>query len=185
MNLWRNYVWMAAGVSALSLVVAFTAKPLLAQIRASLMQNVDEPGRTPYMSFASSTGCALKDACIARFAPIPMGKRLVATNITGTVQVQTPGLLRGADLVFHRLMAIQIYSIPTLLQTGVFNGGSTNIVGINAPLGLYIDGPDQPTLNVVTSSVLSTDFGSLGLSVALSGYLVDCSAAGSCAAIVQ
>ncbi len=52
MNRWKNYVWMAAGVAALTVVGAFTAKPLLAQIKAALVQNVDEPGRIPYQSSA-------------------------------------------------------------------------------------------------------------------------------------
>jgi hypothetical protein len=49
MNQRNSYVWAAVGLAALSVLVGgFTAKPLLAQIRAALVQNRDEPARQPF-----------------------------------------------------------------------------------------------------------------------------------------
>jgi len=77
---------MVAGLAALTAVGSYTAKPLLAQIKAALVENIDEPGRNPYSSTVavnpgkcgvSSTGCVLF------FVAVPAGKRLVVTNIIG------------------------------------------------------------------------------------------------------
>jgi hypothetical protein len=110
MNRWENYVWMAAGAAALTVVGAFTAKPLLAQIKAALVQNVDEPGRIPYQSSAvfaqGSPGCAGPGCfsctgtfCALSFTQIPSNKRLVVTGVFGKVYVNTPGVLEPIQLL--------------------------------------------------------------------------------------
>jgi hypothetical protein len=175
MTRWKNYVWMAAGISALGVICAFTAKPLLAQIRAALVQNVDEPGRTPYLSYVNPIDCS-GTTCHFLFAPIPAGKRLVATNITGRVLLQTPGILSFVTIYFS---GVEPLDIPSFLETGVVDGN--NQIGINATTGLFVDGPDQPQLLLANT----TGFNSSGTTIALSGYLVDCSSPGSCAPVVR
>jgi hypothetical protein len=175
MAYWKNYVWMAAGISALAIVCTFTAKPLLAQIRAALVQNVDEPGRTPYMSSAATFGCT---ACTLQFKPVPAGKRLVTNNITGLIALETPGVVSFACLE-SRTNPQLTYCVPTVLQTGVF--GVANHVGINAAIAAFFDGPDTPQLELS----LTTNTINASLPIVLSGYLVDCSSSGSCAAILQ
>jgi hypothetical protein len=123
MNRWKNYVWMAAGVSALTVVGSFTAKPLLAQIKAALVQNVDEPARNPYQeaaSFSQGSGCS-GAFCNVYFSTVPTGKRLVITNVTGVVYVESPGVLQPLTLVHDGASAPTMF-IPTVQQAGTFAG---------------------------------------------------------------
>jgi hypothetical protein len=184
---------MAAGAAALCAVGAFTAKPLMAQIKAAFVQNVDEPGRIPYESvifFAQGgSGCTgascascTGNFCTLNFAPVPNNKRLVVTSILGQAYVDTPGVLKPAQLgsIFF----------PTVLQTGTFPGVlgvTTNIIGVNVtgPLVTAIDGGITPTINLVSTTPFSTSNGATNGQITVIGYLVDCSAAGSCALIVR
>jgi hypothetical protein len=193
MNRWKSYVWMAAGLAALALACAFTARPLLAQIKAAFVQNVDEPGRIPYQSvvfFAQGGGgcsgpsCAscAGDFCTLNFAPVPNNKRLVVTSVIGLVYVDTPGVLKPIQLgsVF----------IPTVLQAGTFPGVvgvQTNIFGVNATGSLVspIDGGNTPSINMVSTAQFSNSNGATNGQMTVTGYLVDCTAAGSCALIVR
>ena len=176
---WKNYVWMAAGLSALSLVAAFTARPLLAQIRAALVQNVDEPGRTPYLSTADLSSCGGFNVCDGLFATVPAGKRLVATNLTGLIYLETPGVISSG------CVAGGTTCFPTVLQAGVFSG-ALNAVGMNVTLDVFIDGPAQPSILLQgTTNFVIFPKGVVGEAITLSGYLVDCASPGSCAAIVH
>ena len=104
MNRWKNYLWMVAGLAALAVVGAFTAKPLLAQIKAAFVQNVDEPGRNPFHVVRyfglSSSGfqCDSNNTCTASFGVVPTGKRLVVTNVSGLVFAATPGVVAYAEI---------------------------------------------------------------------------------------
>jgi hypothetical protein len=161
----------------LGAIGTFTAKPLLAQIRAVLVQNVDEPGRTPYLSFADLSTCFKLVPCVAPFGPLPSGKRLVATNITGEVFLETPGTILSACL-----FPATYYCFPTVQQIAVTGGPGP--IGINVGISLFMDGPAQPSVFFRSTSIFEfSAFGDQG--VALSGYLVDCSSPGSCAATVH
>jgi hypothetical protein len=193
MNRYQNYLWMAAGVAALATVGSFTAKPLVAQIKAAFVENVDEPGRIPYQSvifFAqggqgcSGPSCAscVGDFCTLNFTPVPNNKRLVVTSILGQVYVDSPGVLKPIQLgsIF----------IPTVLQAGIFPGVlgvNTSIFGINATGSLLtpIDGGNIPTINMVSTAPFSGSTGSTNGQMTVTGYLVDCSVTGSCALIVH
>jgi hypothetical protein len=82
---------LLACASGLALLVAlghFGAKPLMAQIRAALVKNVDEPGRTPYQSTASCS-VDLIGECFANFATVPAGKRLIVQHLSGVMNCST------------------------------------------------------------------------------------------------
>jgi hypothetical protein len=182
----------AAGMAALTALGTFTAKPLLAQIKAAFVQNVDEPGRIPYQSSAvfsqGGGGCTGPNCfscsgnrCTVNFAPVPGSKRLVVTSVLGFAYVDTPGVLQPIQL--GNLF------IPTLLQTGTFPGvlgASSNIVGVNTTGSLLtaIDGGNTPTINLVSTTPFSPSNGPTNGQITVSGYLVDCSAPGWCALIV-
>jgi hypothetical protein len=193
MNRWNRTVCILAAISTLAAVGTFTAKPLMAQIKAALVQDIDEPGRIPYQSIAvfsqGGGGCVGPNCfscsgnlCSLNFAPVPSNKRLVVTSVLGEVYVDTPGVLQPIQLgrVF----------IPTVLQTGTFPGagaGSDNIIGINAAASMLtpIDGGNIPTINMVSTTPFSASNGLTNGQMTITGYLVDCSAVGSCSAIVS
>lgn len=67
----------AGGLALLALLGHFYAKPLLAQVRAALTQNVDEPGRNPFKV------SLLSDASGTASFTVPAGKRYVIEDISG------------------------------------------------------------------------------------------------------
>ncbi len=193
MNRWTKLVCVLIAVSTLAAVGTFTAKPLMAQIKAALVESVDEPGRIPYESTVlfskGGGGCAGPNCfscsngfCIVTFGTVPSNKRLVVTSVLGQVYVDTPGVLQPIQLN-HIL-------IPTILQTGTFGGaagGSDNIVGINAAGSMLtaIDGGGSPSVTMVSTTPFSASNGTNMGQITIIGYLVDCSAVGSCAAIAR
>src|SRR5258708_651380 len=99
MNRWKNYVWLAAGVAAIAVVGSFTARPVIAQIKAAFVQNVNEPGLNPYQYYVSfkqgfvfpnGAGACNGAICSFTLPAVPAGKRLVVTNITGNIFVDNP-----------------------------------------------------------------------------------------------
>jgi hypothetical protein len=78
----KNSLLMGAAILAvLSALAHFNAKPLLAQIRAALVKNIDEPGRSPYQSVSHGTP-GTPTFCVTEFAPIPPNKRLVVEHLS-------------------------------------------------------------------------------------------------------
>jgi hypothetical protein len=79
----KNKLLTFAGALALLATLGhFYAKPLLAQVRAALVQNVDDPGRIPYQGVRA---CFFQsnNFCTVNFPPVPAGKRLVITHVSG------------------------------------------------------------------------------------------------------
>ncbi len=179
----QSYIWMAAGLTSLALIAGFTAKPLLAQIKAALVENIDEAGRSPYQStlvFSRNTGGCATSTCTLIFKGVPLGKRLVATNITGAIFVDTPGIVLPPQLT-------AVTRVPATLQAGVFPGpiGNENMFAVNAPIHTFYDGgPVAPQMTIVATTPISFDTtGNTSGVLTLSGYVIDCTA--SCAPIMQ
>jgi len=76
----KNKLLTLAGALALLAVLGhYYAKPLLAQVRAALVQNVDEPGRNPIpLGFQTVTGTNFTNFSV------PAGKRYVIEAFTGS-----------------------------------------------------------------------------------------------------
>jgi hypothetical protein len=153
-----------------------TAKPLFAQIKAALVQNVDEPGRNPYTStvffasdlFSSCTG----PECRVNFAAVPAGKRLVATSLAGNIYVETPGVV-GSTLLFPlgNEAGGTTLSVPMLPQAGPASGA--NIIGVNVQLKAYFEPGYTPEMVIDATNSISPHRNGLTEGVlTLTGYLV-------------
>ncbi|HEX6897563.1 MAG TPA: hypothetical protein VF146_19925, partial [Bryobacteraceae bacterium] len=69
-------IGIALGILAL-LITLFSDGRLIAQaVRAALVENVDEPGRHPYVE---NSACVTGN-CILTFSAVPSGERLVVTS---------------------------------------------------------------------------------------------------------
>lgn len=163
----RTLLWMVAGLAALAAIGAYTAKPLLAQIKAALVENIDEPGRNPYSSTVDVTpfACNSSPACVLQFAAVPAGKRLVVTSITGVVYPSTPGVVWFLAL-FPSAGTAKAIMIPTFLEAGTV--GNDNIVGINAQLNTFFEGGSTPVMSLAATTSFLNHEGA----ITLSGYLV-------------
>jgi hypothetical protein len=126
----KNRLLMGAAVLAfLSALAHFNAKPLLAQIRAALVRNVDEPGRSPYQSEVRN-GPLTPNTCFLEFAPVPPNKRLVVEHLSaymgvgGTTslllgQFSTPNLVDGPK-VFFSAASVGPFQWATSQQMSVY-----------------------------------------------------------------
>jgi len=81
----KNRMLTFAGVLALLAVLGhYYAKPLLAQVRAALVQDADNPARHPYSQEVGTEDCD-RLGCSIRFPAVPPGKRLVVQQVNGFV----------------------------------------------------------------------------------------------------
>jgi hypothetical protein len=157
----------AGALTVLALLGHFYAKPLLAQVRAALVENVDEPGRNPYQEtiFATCTGSQF---CNQGFSMVPAGKRLVLTNISGYVDV-TAGTLPNGDIT-SSLGGSQYATVFFTGVRGTVSSFGTRMV-INQEIRAYF-GPGE-TPHVFEGLVSTSDTFSDGANVMLSGYYVN------------
>jgi hypothetical protein len=73
-------------------IVGLTSPEAVAQLRAALVKNVDEPGRSPYDALASGPASCNADICHFFFPVVPANKRLVVTNVSG-LTFRQPGVI--------------------------------------------------------------------------------------------
>lgn len=78
---------IAAGLLLLAVVGKFYAPPVLAQVRAALVQDVDQPARAP---FQVTVNADIKNFTFTS-VPIPSGKRLVIDYVALEGAAQTTG----------------------------------------------------------------------------------------------
>jgi hypothetical protein len=175
MNRFRNYVLMAAGFAVLAMVVGvFSAGPAIAQaVRAALVSNVDDPGRIPFRSdlFCDFTG----NQCFASSSPVPAGKRLVITHVSGVLRENLP----GGTLILTRFDSITDINLPVTFQ-GSYNG--LNYFVFDQSTLVSFDAGQAPGLNVFMGAV--PDQNNSGVTFAFMGYMLDCST-GPCAPIAH
>ena len=152
-----------AVLALLAALGSFYAKPLMAQVRAALVANVDEPARAPFQ--VTFDGSCPADSCYLQTQPVP-GKRLHVTHIASYTTVPFSA----------QLIRISALGIPQTIQVL----GATSAIGgyfINANVDFYLD----------PGEILTTSFKPFSLSPltnTVTGYLVDCTAA-SCAPVLR
>jgi len=149
---------------ALSLALCtLAAPPAHAQTRAALVQNMDEPGRNPYQEMKPSTNCLGQTYCRLSYAAVPAGKRLVVTNISGSVDLESgihPFGLITTDAGIP-------YVTFTAVTGPVVVGVGTRML-INQSLLAYFGPGEIPRVSINTESYRITS----GLQVQLSGYYI-------------
>jgi len=97
----NNRLLTITGALALVEVLGvFSATPALAQTsRATVVKNVDEKGRSPYMQFQGRACLGGGNIiCDITFPPVPAGKRLVVERVSASV-IFAPGGVRLASLL--------------------------------------------------------------------------------------
>ncbi len=148
MNRMRRFLWFAAGLAAVAMVVTIgTERRAIAQVvRAALVRNQDEPGRNPY---SQNAGC-FGSGCSVSFPPVPAGQRLVVTFVNALVGDNNgPVLLLGGHGQDNRYLVTA-------------SNGAISVV--NSPVLAYYDAGETPTLACECSDPL--------LVSTLSGYFV-------------
>jgi hypothetical protein len=174
----RTLLCAAAVLAALTAIGSYTAKPLWAQVKAALVQNIDEPGRNPFHADRSFTSnepspglSCVNNICRNFYGVVPSGKRLVITNVTGEVYVDAPGTIVNVTLYDSNTVSpLATTLIPSTPQSGVIFG--SNSIGVSASVLAYFDAGTQPTVQVYTTSPIS-QAGFIGASeISIAGYYV-------------
>lgn len=150
-----------AGFLALLAVIGkFYATPLMAQIRAALVKNIDEKGRNPYMqgNFASCFS-GTSPFCDMVFPAVPANKRLVIEHVSANIGA-SPGT--GVNATFL-LAGGSVFSLPGQAMA------TPTLIGVNQPVLAYVETGQTFTYRVVWS----TTGGTGAVSSVVSGYLVD------------
>jgi hypothetical protein len=160
----KNRLLTFAGALALLAVLGrFYAVPVLAQVRAALVKNIDERGRTPYGQTASCF-TAGSTVCPAIFPAVPANKRLVIEHVNGYVGVGTPGsLLSLAALQGNNLLVHYIF-----FQVQGSDQFNNTIYIANQPTLAYFEAGQTPNFFVgIKPSAVIFD------QLTITGYLVD------------
>src|SRR5271169_2061592 len=108
MGRFRNYIVMATGFAFLIAVVSgITAGPAIAQIvKAALVKNVDEPGRSPFLSSEQGGGGTCSGFnCLSsdQFNGPAANTRLVIKDVSARVYLASGG----------KVFSAQLFSCPT------------------------------------------------------------------------
>lgn len=82
-------------LTAAALLTTFGAGEAVAQVRAAIVKSVDEPGRSPYFARVNFHRFNCEDVfCILSLPPVPAGKRLVVTHISGMIGMSAANALQ-------------------------------------------------------------------------------------------
>jgi len=172
----KNKLLTLAGVLALVAVLGtYYAKPLLAQVRAAVTKNIDEPARVPYQAQISCGGGIPQCDLLFGFAyfllpGVPAHSRVVIEQVSLLVQTNgTVGIAQlGAAVPFEG-------SFPGIVGPVSFLPFTVTQSGyvINQPVRLYFD-TNIPTIGFgVSGGPTNGSPFSLSMQGTVSGYVVD------------
>lgn len=169
----RTLVLMSVLVVVSGFFLSIVADRAMAQLRAALVKNVDEPGRMPYQQLVGfivevGVNCINAQHCIVSFNPVPAGKRLVIEHMSMLVWVQNGG--QPVNTAFGDTFTIGSGLDVAILQPAFTPGfgisGQTSW-SLDRPVRVYYEAGQTPKVKVVASATMF--FGS----ASLHGYLID------------
>jgi len=160
----KNRTLQLAGLLALLAVLGkFYAPPLLAQVRAALVQDRDEPARNFYQS---SNFCSTPTSgfCIVDFPAVPANKRLIVQHVSAIMTMPAQNTITSVDLR-QKSGSIGSFFAPIAAPA---NAAGSAYYSINEGVLNSFDTGAIPEFIVFTSS--SATFTTV---VTLSGYMID------------
>jgi len=119
----KQLLTIIGALALLAVLGHFFEKQLLAQVRAALVQNMDEPGRNPITLSGSSTGGTAT-------VTVPAGQRYVIQAFGGTCVVAASDVMTAVD-IGGGVRGAQATAPAFQLQSGVWT--------VSATTHLYID----------------------------------------------
>jgi hypothetical protein len=133
----KNRLFTLAGLLAvLAVAGTFHAEPVVAQVRAILVQSIDEPGQNPFALTASpqTFGSWV----------VPAGKRYVIETVSAACDVDDTGYLTGVTLQATTGGVLVYVYVPTpanyLDANGFVSGQRVNRWSASASTHVYADG---------------------------------------------
>lgn len=144
---------LAGGLALLAVLGKFYAAPAFAQVRAALVQDVDQPARQPFQYTVSQSLSNFSYTSV----PIPAGKRLIVDFIAVSGAAISPdGPIQAITLLqagqTGNPAATYYFKLDpsTTTPTQVFYSGPTKIYADTLSIGMGFSGFSPSTLNVNT-----------------------------------
>ena len=161
----KNGLIQLAGALALAAVLGkFYAVPLIAQVRAALVKNIDERGRSPYTVAAKCGGGESGNlSCIGDFPAISANKRFVVEYINGNVEVSQAAEFERARL--HNFQGETLELVPVYESTNT----QRNRYTISMPVVWYYEAGNRTYFLLESVNRANYFTGELRLA----GYLID------------
>jgi hypothetical protein len=159
----RNRLWTLAGTLALLAVLGkFYAKPLMAQVKAAIVQDRDSKARNIYQAVNNCFN--VPNPCQVTFAAVPAGKRLIIEQVSALVTLPTAA---GSSLADVELRGASVFQfLPLVAAPGNF-GGQVQYSTNQTVLASYDAGQVPEVDTFVASGSTFTVLASI------SGYMID------------
>lgn len=166
----RTLVLMSVLVVVSGFFLSIVADRAIAQVRAALVKNIDEPGRMPYQQLVqfSTSECVSVLFCIVSFNPVPAGKRLVVEHVSMLVFVQDggqPNLLAFGDGFSTNTGNVAILENDFKVGRSVLGQTAWSF---SRPDRVYYEAGQTPKVKVGASAAFGFDG-----NASLHGYLID------------
>jgi hypothetical protein len=150
---------LAGALTLLAVLGKFYAQPLMAQVRAALIKNIDEKGRNPYIQHVFSSCSGTSGLCDLTYPVVPAGKRLVIERVSANI-----GSDAGINGTFLLLPNGGAFALP---------GRTTSLpslFAVNEGVLAYYDAGQSPVFRIAISG--TTPFLAPADAV-IAGYMVD------------
>ena len=160
-KLFNTLLW--AGIASI-IGGAITLTPAISQtVAATLVRNVDEPGRNPYQEQKSGSG-------LIAFSAVPTGKRLVITHASSFASV---GALEADPLLIEDIEDVAGGGKSTIttrqyLPSTAQQGGRSYVA--SGDTKMYFEAGQYPMAGFNTGSGVSASYTAF---ITLSGYYID------------
>jgi hypothetical protein len=156
----KSRLFSLAGALALVAVLGkFYAQPLMAQVRAALVKNLDEKGRNPYIQHVFSSCSGSSGLCDLIYPAVPAGKRLVIERVSANIAADA-----GINGTFLALPNGGAFALP---------GRTTSLpslFAVNEGVLAYYDAGQSPVVRIALSGTAPFFAPS---DAVIAGYLVD------------
>jgi hypothetical protein len=152
-------------VFTLAIVLHHFEKPVMAQVRAALVQNIDEPGRSP---FILQIGCDSSggNACYGTSSTaVPANKRFVVQYVSGNLDIFGSGTFDTGTVSSNAVTGSTLYLDPHF----VVNAFGFSTYTINMPVTAYFEAGQTPSIEIIGTFTAQSP----SAIVTLTGYLID------------
>ena len=159
----RNRLWtLAATLALLAVLGKFYAKPLIAQVKAAIVQDRDSKARNIYQALNNCSN--VSNPCQINFAAVPAGKRLIIEQVSAIVTLPP---VAGNSLAGVELRGGNVFQfLPLVAAPGNF-GGQVQYSTNQTVLASY----DAGQVPQVDAFVASTS--TFSVLASISGYMID------------
>jgi hypothetical protein len=156
----------AAFIFAFAVILHHYEKPVMAQVRAALVQNIDEPGRAPFSIQVGCDGNSNSNACFGTSSTaVPANKRFVVQNVNGALSIFGSGTFVTGTVTADVINGANLNIDPHFTANAF--GYSSYVINMAAVA--YFEAGQTPSLEIISSATSAAPSGT----VTLSGYLID------------